>query len=407
MTATNRGRRLLLQGLGALTLVAGGGLVWRAWDQGVFSVGEGPAYQPWHDWREARPEGPLALAHAGILAANAHNTQPWRFRVEAERIALFADAERHLGAFDPFRRELGLSLGCALENMVLAAEAQGLEARVELPPGRFALGGPAEPGQPVAILHLAPGERRDSALFQAIPHRHTHRGAYDPAQPIEAALQAEMQALAAETPDLRLFLFDGGFDSGQARERLGALLVSATEAIVADREMAQDSARWFRLDRRAVARHRDGVTLDTAGLPPLIEVAAKLLPAPGPEEADRQWLRATREVHVPTAPLLGLIAVRDLYDRPTTLEAGRLWQRLHLWATTRGLAAQPLNMPPERVDREAELGLEPRTAAALAEITGEAAWRPTFAFRLGRAERPARLSPRRPLAEVLDGGAPA
>lgn len=400
MTRTNRGRRRLLRGLGALTLVAGGGLVWRAWDQGVFSVGEGPAYQPWHDWREARPDGPLALAHAGILAANAHNTQPWRFRVEAERIALFADAGRHLGAFDPFRRELGLSLGCALENMVLAAEAQGLEARVELPPGRFALGGPAEPGQPVAILHLAPGERRDSALFQAIPHRHTHRGAYDPAQPVPPALQEEMQTLAGERDDLRLFLFDGG----PAKARLGEILVTATEEIVADHQMAMDSARWFRFDRRSFETHRDGVTLDAVGLPPLINAAAKLLPAPGAEEADRQWLRATRDVHVATAPLLGLIAVRDLYDQPVTLDAGRLWQRLHLWATTQGLAAQPLNMPPERVDREAELGLEPRTAAALAEVTGDAGWQPTFVFRLGRTERPARLSPRRPLAEVMETG---
>lgn len=400
MTTTSRGRRRLLRGLGALTLVAGGGLVWRAWDQGAFSVGEGPAYQPWRDWRAAQPEGPLAIAHAGILAANAHNTQPWRFRIEEERIALFADAGRHLGAFDPFRRELGLSLGCALENMVLAAGAQGLAAGVELPPGRFALGGLGDAEGPVAILHLAAGQGQESPLFQAVAERRTHRGAYDPGRPVEAALQAEMQTLAEEEPGLRLFLFE----RGQAFERLGDLLVSATAAIVADREMAQDSARWFRLDRRAVERHRDGVTLDTAGLPPLIEVAAKILPAPGAEEADRQWLRATREVHVATAPLLGLIAVRDLYDRPATLRAGRLWQRLHLWATTRGLAAQPLNMPPERVDREAELGLEPRTAAALAEITGEAAWRPTFAFRLGRAERPARLSPRRPLAEVVETG---
>jgi hypothetical protein len=96
-----------------------------------------------------------------------------------------------------------------------------------------------------------------------------------------------------------------------------------------------------------------------------------------------------------------MITVNDLYDQPVTLEAGRLWQRLHLWATARGLAAQPLNMPPERVDRDAELGLEPRMAAALAALTGDAGWRPTFVFRMGQAERAARLSPRRPVEAVL------
>jgi hypothetical protein len=61
----------------------------------------------------------------------------------------------------------------------------------------------------------------------------------------------------------------------------------------------------------------------------------------------------------------------------------------------------PLNMPPERVDHETQLGEEPRMAAALAEITRDARWRPTFAFRMGYADRPARLSPRRPIDAVL------
>jgi len=34
-----------------------------------------------------------------------------------------------------------------------------------------------------------------------------------------------------------------------------------------------------------------------------------------------------------TGPLFGLIAVRDRYDRPQTIRAGRLWRRTHLVAT--------------------------------------------------------------------------
>jgi hypothetical protein len=43
-------RRSFLQGAGVVTVVVVGG-VWRAYDQGVFSVGEGPAYEPWKTWR--------------------------------------------------------------------------------------------------------------------------------------------------------------------------------------------------------------------------------------------------------------------------------------------------------------------------------------------------------------------
>lgn len=397
MTSTLMTRRGLFKGLAGLIVLATGGVVYRAWDNGVFDVGSGPAYQPWRDWQDDTGGGPLALVRAGILASNAHNTQPWRFDVGEGTIAVFADPGRHLGAFDPYRREMALSLGCAVENMVLTARAQGFAPRVELAHDRLELGGPARPEQPVAILHLAQGDPEESVFFGAIPHRHTHRGTYDFEQPVSQALRDEMQALAGGRDGIRLFLFD----EGPTKAQLGELIVSATEEIISDHEMAMDSAKWFRFDWRSIQQHRDGVTLDTVGLPPLINAAAKIVPAPSPEQADRQWLDATRTVHVATAPLLGMIAVGDLYDQATTLEAGRLWQRLHLWATARGLAAQPLNMPPERVDREAELGLEPRMAAALAAITGDAFWRPTFVFRAGYADRPARLSPRRPVEAVL------
>jgi hypothetical protein len=58
-----------------------GGGVWRAYHQGVFRVGEGPAYEPWKDWRNHSSEGALTLVRAAILAASPHNTQPWLFKV--------------------------------------------------------------------------------------------------------------------------------------------------------------------------------------------------------------------------------------------------------------------------------------------------------------------------------------
>ncbi len=129
--------------------------------------------------------------------------------------------------------------------------------------------------------------------------------------------------------------------------------------------------------------------------------AAKLLPPPSPETNHRYWLDATRDVQVPTSPLFGLIAVRDLYDRAQALRAGRLWQRLHLLAVSRGLAVQPINQPVELVDRERVLGQEPRAAATLVALTGAADWRPTFAFRMGFPTRVAAPSPRRPLDAVV------
>ncbi|WP_051609279.1 Acg family FMN-binding oxidoreductase [Fodinicurvata fenggangensis] len=391
-------RQVLGASLAGFGVAAGGGLAWRAWDNGVFSVGEGPAYAPWHSWTDAE-DGPLALVKAGILASNAHNTQPWRFQVGSDSITLYADHSRHLGSFDPFRREMMLSLGCVLENMAQAARAQGLDAEVSATPSRPLTQPRGDEIERVAVLRLSPGKPATTDLFKAIPDRHTHRGSYDTASAVPGDLEEELQALVSADQPVRLYLFGAGEEVD--RDKLGALIVSSTEAIIEDRQMAKDSARWFRFDWQSVQEHRDGVTLDTVGLPPLLNAVAKILPAPSDEEADQQWLKGTRDVHVATAPLLGMIAVRDLYDPATALQAGRLWQRLHLWLTANGFVAQPLNQPVEMVDREAQTGAPPVTADRLASLTGGAAWRPTFVFRAGQATDTARLSPRRPLDQVL------
>ena len=83
---------------------------------------------------------------------------------------------------------------------------------------------------------------------------------------------------------------------------------------------------------------------------------AKLLPDMDAKSADRYWLSMTRDTQLASAPLLGVILVRDRLDMNLAMEAGRAWQRLHLGATAEGLAAQPLNQPVECTDRSAMVG---------------------------------------------------
>ena len=128
MTQAKMSRRKFL-GLagGSIVVLAVGGAAYRAVDQGIFSAGQGSAYAPWIDWQDAET-APERIVAAGILASNPHNSQPWLFRITDSAIDLFADPSRQIGVIDPFRREMYIGLGCALENMVLAAAAEGFAA---------------------------------------------------------------------------------------------------------------------------------------------------------------------------------------------------------------------------------------------------------------------------------------
>ena len=137
-------RRSFLKLGGTLVVAVAGGSVYRAWAQGVFSAEQGPAYAPWHD-RRSGATGAERIVRAGLLAANPHNSQPWFFQVTAGAVDLFADYSRQIGVIDPVRREMHIGLGCAVENMVLAAQAEGFAAQVTLLP---------DSGRPEHVAHL-------------------------------------------------------------------------------------------------------------------------------------------------------------------------------------------------------------------------------------------------------------
>jgi len=393
MTLAAPNRRAFLR-FGAVTVLAPQALIAAACAPEATDA----AHAPWTLWDAPSAKGTtLALVAAGILAANPHDSQPWLFHVEDGAIHVFADVSRNLGAMDPFLREMHIGLGCAIENMNLAAAANGFGAEVELTPGSLLQLTDRKGYVRAATLHLTrlTTPATTPASYRAIPLRHTNRYPYDRSRPLPAAWRADLDGLV-DDPRVRLFLFEGG----ASRAAYDAAVVDATQAIISDAPMIADSDRWIRSDAAQVEKYRSGPTLETAGLSPATYLMAKTLPLPARFKHDA-WVSQTRDSQVATAPLTGFIAARDRYDRPTALAVGRIWQRLHLAATLAGVAVQPLNQPMEMVDRERQLGRPPAWDHRLAAVTGAPDWQPTFSFRAGLSPHTAGASPRRALADAI------
>ncbi|MBA3869292.1 MAG: hypothetical protein H0X30_09065 [Anaerolineae bacterium] len=381
-------RRTFLKTGGVLIVVVAGGGVYRAADQGVFSSGQGLAYEPWKDWRDATTSSERIVG-AGILAANPHNSQPWHFRISEQAVDLYADYTRQIGVIDPVQREMHIGLGCAVENMTLAAQAEGFTVEVSLLPDG------TDP-QHVAHLALAAGQSQVSDLYNAIPNRHTNRSPYDLTRTVAPDMLASLAALSDDDAVQVFWYADVA-----AKDKFGTYELAAAEALIADEQQSIDSNHWWRQGWADLQAHRDGITIDAQSFDSLLDMAAKMLPDQSRQQGDAVFVQNTRDIYISTASAFGLIAVHDQKDNVQRMHAGQLWQRMHLWATVHELGMQPLNQMCERADRERQQRIDPVFGRALRDLTGSDDWQGIMPFRLGYPTRTGLASPRRSIQEVL------
>lgn len=115
------------------------------------------------------------LVRYATLAPSSHNTQCWRFKTEPGAITILADLSRRCPAVDPDDHHLYVSLGCATENLVQAAQAHGLRAQPWFDTKIDAV-----------RIALTPASAVSTERFKAIASRQCTRGDYD-AVPLKSA----------------------------------------------------------------------------------------------------------------------------------------------------------------------------------------------------------------------------
>lgn len=154
-------RQILLGAGGALAAAACGTGAWRA------ATGTMSSYDDY----SARLRAPLSSDIADViryatLAANSHNTQPWRFRVSRDAIEIGPDVSRRTPAVDPDDHHLFVSLGCAAANLAIAAAAAGYQGELAID------------GQTIRY-DFVKGVPHEDRLLAAIVRRQSTRTAYD------------------------------------------------------------------------------------------------------------------------------------------------------------------------------------------------------------------------------------
>ena len=266
------------------------------------------------------------LVHYATLAANSHNTQPWQFSRTGNTVIIKPDLARATPAVDPDNHHVFASLGCAAENLMLAAKAAGQNATLHF----------NDTDQQVEI-DLTPGERTTNPLFEAIPNRQCTRSVYD-GQMVNAEDQKTLEETAQVDGCKTIFISD--------KDRIEQVLdfvVRANSAQMADKLFADELKTWLRFNARNAIATRDGLYAACFGNPTVPTWLGRLMFGfvfkPGPEK--KKYARQLQS----SAGIAVFIA--DKNDPAHWVQAGRSYQRFALQATALGIRHAFINQPVE------------------------------------------------------------
>jgi len=310
-----------------------------------------------------------ALVRAATLAPSSHNTQCWKFGLAPDAITILPDLSRRCPAVDPDDHHLYVSLGCAAENIVQAAAANGLRA----------IGAPA--ARDVGYrLQLSPDTSSASPLAAAITSRQSARNVYDGRALTQSELIALERAGTSERVSLMLLT---------ERPAVNSILdavVSANAAQMQDVAFVAELRQWIRFSNREALDHRDGLFSATTGNPSIPRwIGEAMFGMVFTEKGETaKYVEQIRS----SAGIAVFVGAES--DPAHWMEVGRCFERFALQCTVLGISTAMINQPVEvssaRSQFAAHLGLGRQ--------------RPDLVVRFGRGSAMAR-SLRRPVSAVI------
>jgi Nitroreductase family len=318
---------------------------------------------------QAKPEMRDLVRYAA-LAPNGHNTQPWRFAITPGQITICPDPSRRTPVVDPDDHHVFVSLGCAAENLALAAAARGYRGDTVFDD--------SDAGS-IIFAHV-PAPALGSVLFDTISKRQSTRAEFD-GRKVSAADLVTLAA-AARVPGVDMAIITDQPDMDRVRD----LVVAGNSAQMADPAFVRELKSWLRFSPRHAIETGDGLYSVASGNPALPEWLGPrafdmMVTADSENDRYASQLRSSSGVAV-------FFGQRD--DREHWTLAGRACQRFALQATALGLKQAFINQPVE------VRSLRPELAA----LVGMAGRRPDIVMRFGYGPL-LPYSARRPVSAVL------
>ncbi|MBE0654462.1 MAG: nitroreductase [Bacteroidales bacterium] len=315
----------------------------------------------------------LKMVECAVKAPSGHNTQPWKFYLKESAIEIHPDLSKALAVVDGNNRELYISLGCAAENLSIAAGEFGYASSFSIE---------SAGGDNYFIkIGLNNCHAVNNRLFGEIKKRQTNRGLY------------EKRIISPEIINkLNEIKFQKGlklrfFENGSTGFRIIRELVAEGNTIqMQDEAFKSELMSWIRFNKKQIQAKQNGLTYEVMGTP--------ATPAWIGRSIVRSFLKPGKQNKtdidkINSSSHMVLFTI-ERNDPETWIHLGRALEHFLLELSGAGIANAYLNQPCE----VQEVALKMISALG---ITGEY---PAVLMRLGYSV-PLPYSPRKNIEEVV------
>lgn len=315
------------------------------------------------------------LIRFAVLAPSSHNTQPWSFEVDGNRINVFGEHNRKLPIADNNDRQHFISIGCAIQNIILAAGYYGYETVI-----KYEIVGNVHKTK-VAEIILTKSEKhsiqKDTELVGYILTRRTNRNRYL-SKEIDAKIIKELHSVNVE--GVSLFVTQ---NTEQVRE-LGQVAVFSSIESMIDKGFRHELSHHL---KHNLTKSKTGMPGFSLGLPtPVSFLLPSMMKLFNMEKLAQKQNEDLFNNHTPYIALL--LTEGDSFQ--DWVQAGRCFEYISLILTKYGISNSPWGAP-------VQIG---GFFKDLQEIVGTDK-RPQMFFRMGYSNKIARISPRIPYNDLI------
>lgn len=261
------------------------------------------------------------LVNFAVLAPSSHNSQPWKFQITGGKIYLLPDFDRALPHSDQNHRQLFISIGCVLENLLTAADYYGFETSWTYQETNHAI--------EVSLNKVRVHTGNETHLIFAILKRHTNRNKYLEKLPDESFFE---KLKNYSTPNSQISFVKDTETKNKIAEIVSEALITAMD----DKLFRKELSEYLKPN---VTKSPVGMPASGFGIPTPVSFVAPILI----RYLNINKLSKKKDIELLKGhtPVFGIISTTE-DNVKSWMEAGRLYEKIALSAEQHGLKTAPM-----------------------------------------------------------------